>query len=144
MCLTWHHALSICAVPGNCAAYSGNYLLTFETTCRYHLLLATDRLFRNVDNKLPPNATQFPRRAQISPTSWRKPEMKQWGCSSTRSQPRYWMEGNGQSHSLSACPPRKAGLDTLEKEQCKVPAGNRTSNLWPLFFHPQDKVIPLS
>jgi hypothetical protein len=136
MCLIWHHTLSICAVPGNYAAYSGNCLLTFGTTYRYHLLLlATDRLFRNVGKELPPNATQFPRRAQISSTARRKPEMTQWRCSATRSQPQDWKEGNGQCHSLSVCPAGRQVWILRRREQCNVPAGNRTSNLWSFSFH---------
>jgi hypothetical protein len=40
----------------------------------------TGRLDRNVGNELPLLAAEHPRRAQISYTSWRKPEIMQGGA----------------------------------------------------------------
>ena len=77
----WNQNHEICSVLGYSAWYSGNSLptpcgnLQGSTNPRGFLDLFTDRLSRNVGKELLPHDVLYPRRAQISFTSRRKPEI---------------------------------------------------------------------
>ena len=77
----WNQYHEICSVLGYSAWYSGNSLptpcgnLQGSTNPRGFLDLFTDRLSRNVGKELLPHDVLYPRRAQISFTSRRKPEI---------------------------------------------------------------------
>jgi len=77
----WNKYVEICSLLGYSARYSGNSLTTFRenfqgwTNPRSFLDLFTDRLSRNFGEELLPYYVLYPRRAQISSTSRRKPEI---------------------------------------------------------------------